>query len=343
LDEAKVSKKSITGEHTMKKLNFDRRSVLKGLLAVPGAAAMGGLMSSCAKNGGNTQPKPEAARKISKTALAATTIDFSVVLHGTYALQFDTQNKQVQILIPTVLEGDGTEAHKYLSGLFLNEKPFITPSAPIVFGLPLNANNPLPDVVTKAPTEDPTKFVILRKQDLQQQPSGSGPLRNIFQLPYPRSLKVLRAQEFKPQFTANHKFFDNATLIPRTPTQVPLSLALQYDLGVEGPFPVPNIHYHIFAEPQKKPGQPHIMTAFSALTSLYVDVAGLKMSDDILNDIDKPPSKSLVRDVTTILLPNGFDAKEPISLEQRAGLGLPTGAVHVGACGGLILVSGPDA
>lgn len=319
------------------KNNFDRRNLLKGLLTLPGGAALGGWMSSCGKNEGNSNPKPEASLN-SKANAAPTTVDFSVVLHGTYALQFDTQNQQVQILVPTVLE-NGKEAHKYLSGLFRNEQPYVASSSPTVISV--NANNPLPDVVTKNPVhEDPTKFVILRKADLQQKPISSGsPLRNVFQLPYPKTLTVLRAQEFK---AAGHKFFDNDTLIPKTPTQVPLTLALQYDLIFPGPFPVPNIHLHIFAEPQKKAGEMHIKTAFAALTSLYVDVNGLKMSNDVLNDIDQPPSLSLLQD-PSIPLPGGFDPIEPKSLEQRNALTSPAGASHVGSCAGIITVSGPDA
>jgi hypothetical protein len=327
----------------MKKSNLDRRDLLKGLLAVPGVAALGGLVSSCNKDAENAQPKTAVDIKTvtPKTAASATTISFNLVLHGTYALQFDTQNKQLQILIPEVLDSSGTEAHQYLSGMYLVETPIMASAAVIAFGLPLNANNPLPDVVTKTPTtEDPTKFVILRKADLQQNPSGS--LRNKLQLPYPRSLKVLRAQELKDP--SKHKFFDNASLIPKTPTQMPLCLALQYDLSVDGTFPnwSPSIHYHVFAEPVKKPGQMHITTAFSALTNLYTDVGNLSMSQEILDDVDKPPSLALVKDVP-IKLPNDFIPGEEASLEKRAGLPLPVGASHVGSCANLILVSGPDA
>src|SRR5262249_49153692 len=101
----------------MYKLSFDRRDLLKGLLALPGAAAVGGLMSSCTKNE-NVQPKSDSAPQSSKSNVAPTIVDFSVVVHGTCAVQFDTQNKQVQILIP------GVEPHQYLNGFLFNEKPF---------------------------------------------------------------------------------------------------------------------------------------------------------------------------------------------------------------------------
>jgi hypothetical protein len=325
-------------ENETVKNTFDRRNVLKGLLTLPVAVAAGAWINSCGKN--NSNPKPDAvALDRSNAATAPTTVDFSVVLHGTYAVQFDTQNKQVQILIPTVLDSSGKEAHKYWSGLFRNETPYASSSSPTAISI--SASNPLPDVVTKTPVrEDPTKFVILRKADLQQKPAGSGnPLRNVFQLPYPKALTVLRAQEFK---AAGHKFFDSDTLIPKTPTQVPLAIALRYDLNVPGPFPVPNLHYHIFAEPLNQPGHPHITTAFAALTGLYVNVGGLKLSNDVTQDVDKPPTLAWLRDAQ-IPLPNGFDPVEPKSLEQRSGLSLPAGASHVGSCAGIITVSGPDA
>lgn len=322
------------------KNNFDRRDLLKGLLTLPGAAALGGWMSSCGKNGGNSNLKPGAATINGSIATTLTTVDFSVVLHGAYALQFDTTNQQVQILIPEVLDNTGKEAHQYLSGLFRNEIPYIASSSPTPISV--SVNNPLPDVVTKKPVnEDPSKFVILRKADLQQKPAGTNnPLRNVFQLPYPRTLTVLRAQEFKPPA---QKFFDNDSLIPVKPTQVPLTLAMQYDLIVQGPFPVPNIHYHIFAEPCKKPGEPHISTAFAALTSLYVgELSGLQISDAVLKDVDTPPSLALLQDAK-IPLPNGFDSVEPKSLEQRSALPSPAGASHVGSCAGIIIVNGPGA
>ena len=284
------------------KNNFDRRDLLKGLLALPGAAAMGGLTSSCAKN------------EVKNNSI----VDFSVVVHGTCAVQFDTQNKQLQVLIPTVLE-NGTEAHQYLKGLFRDESPFeASPDHPIALSL----------------SEDPRNFVILRKQDLQRDPNG--PLRNIFQLPYPKSLQWLRAEKFK---TDGHKFFDNATLISKMPTQVPVALALQYDVAVEGPFPVPNIHYHIFAErgtPESIEQLPeHITTAFSALTRLYKDVGDLKISEDVLNEVVKPDDVTLLTEVPS--KPSGFEAAETQTLEGRRS---PTGGAHF-TCAMLILVSGP--
>jgi hypothetical protein len=265
-------------------------------------------------------------------------------LHGTYALQFDTQNKQVQVLIPAVFEQNGKPAHEYRAGFFLNEAPISPPSVlpvtPVIFGSPLDANNLLPDVVTQNPVhDDPKQFVILRQKDLAQAPDG--PLRNLFQLPYPRSLRVLRAQELiDPD---HHSFFDNTSLIPKLPNQVPLSITLQYALNVDGPFPVPSLHYHIFAEPRKKPTERHIKTAFRILASLYTNkLGGLKLSDEILADIDNNPSK-LVQDVDGISLPLGFDGIEPMSLEQRDNLKVSMAAVHVGACAGVIVVSGPDA
>jgi hypothetical protein len=319
--------------------NFDRRNVLKGLLTVPAAAAVGGWMNSCGKDGGNSNSKREAAPDSSSAALAPTTVDFSVVLHGAYALQFDTDKGRAQILIPTVLE-NGKEAHKYLSGLFRNEKPFALSSSVNVISVSGSAS--LPDVLTQNPSsEDPTKLVILRKKDLQLKPTSSGsPLRNVFELPYPRALTVLRAQKFK---TAGQRFFSNDGMIPRTPTQVPLTLALQYNITVSGPFPVPNIHLHIFAEQLKAQGAPHITTAFTALTSLYVgDLGGLKMSNAVLNDVDsKPPSASILDEIK--FAQSGFEPEESLSLEQRKGLPSGIGASHVGSCAGIIAVSGTGA
>lgn len=314
------------------KHNLDRRNLLKGLLALPAAAAVGGWMTSC-----------------KKAAAAPTIVDFSIVLHGTYALQFDTKINCVQILIPTVLDDNGDEAHQYLSGLFQNEKPFgASPTKPIV--IPIKANNPLPDVVTKKPLhEDPKKFVIVRKPNLTQKSIKNSPLRNLFQLPYPRTLTVLRAEEFRKP---GYEFFDNAKLIPYTPTQVPLSLALQYDVRVPGPFPVQNIHYHIFAEPPSMSDKSanHVPTAFQALTSLYEDVGGLTLSGPIADDC--PPG---LLENAPICLPYGFDSAEGHSLGMRSssqfaepnmnqlkGSACPHG-VHVGSCASLILVSGPEA
>jgi hypothetical protein len=310
---------------------------LKGLLTLPASAAAGAWISSCGKNDSN--PKVGAlAPTSSNAATAATTVDFSVVLHGAYALQFDTDKGKVQILIPTVLE-NGVEAHKYLKGLFRDEQPF-TPSGTSVISV--SGSTSLPDVVTKNPSsEDPSKFVILRQRDLQQKPTSSGsPLRNMFELPYPKTLTVLRTQEFK---TPGQKFFDNDGLIPIKPTQVPLTLALQYDVIVQGPFPIPNIHLHIFAEQLKAQGATHITTAFAEVAKLYTgNLGGLKITDAVLHDVDtKPPSASILKEIK--IAQPGFEPEESLSLEERKQLPSGAGASHVGSCAGIIIVTGPGA
>ncbi len=317
-------------------MNFDRRNLLKGLLTLPGAAAVGGLMISCGKNEEKSTPKTEASPDSSKTAVAATTtVDFSVVLHGSYAIQFDTDNAKVQILIPTVLEG-GKEAHKYLRGLFKAEQPFAPKENSAIS---VSTKNSLPDVLTK----DPGKFVIIRKKDLKQA-SGSPP-RNRFELPYPRALTVLRAQEFK---TTGHSFFDNDGLIAAKPTQVPLTLALQYDLIVPGSFPVPKLHLHIFAEPDKRTDGKHIKTAFTALASLYKgNLGGLQVSKEICDDADmllktgSSDDDSILKEIK--LARTGFEPDEGLSLMQRTDLAAPTGGGRVGGCAAIITVTGNGA
>ena len=330
----------------MKKSNFDRRDLLKGLLAVQGAAAMTGLLSSCNKGAENQQPK--AASDLQSASLSkggpTSTINFNIVLHGTYVLQFDTQNKQALILIPTVLKDDGTEAHEYKAGTFQREqKTLALPGATLVFDFPLDQANPLPDAVMKVPAySDPTQFVIVRKSDLKQRPGG-GPLRNKFQLPYPHSLQVAAAQKFH---APGQTFFDNDGLIPKKPVQVPLCLLLQYRLDTLCTLPVigglanlPHINYHIYAEAHEPHGGKHVKTAFSQLTSLYDDVGGLKLTDKVLQDIDQ----GQLMDDAKPKVPDDLVTPETLSLEDRDGKRIPTGASHVGSCAGVILVSGPDA
>ena len=327
------------------KTNFNRRNVLKGLLALPGAAAVGGWMSSCNSGKKDSEAAPNQKTKdstlLKKSDNTTLTIDFNIVLHGTYALQFDTQNQQVLILIPSVFRDDGTPAHAYKAGLFLLEIPIDEgPQTILPFGLP--KGNPLPDVITKNPTSsDPTQFVILRKGDLKQRTTNT-PLRNTFRLPYPNFVRVAAAHKFKD---AGHKFFNNDILIPKTPVQVPLCLVLQYIIGTA---PVisssvkvapPHVNYHIFAEPDKlAPGMKHVKTAFSQLTQLYEDVGGLALTDDVLNDVDTPGALIDAQPA----IPDDLTVKEALSLEDR-GSRSPTFGTRVGTCAGLILVSGPDA
>src|SRR5262249_8065278 len=127
--------------------------------------------------------------------------------------------------------------------------------------------------------------------DLKQNDPRNSPIRNTFQLPYPISVQVAAAQKFKHP---GHKFFDNDSLIPKTPKQVPLCIMLQYTMDIPGTLPaintsanpVQHINYHIIAEPHKAPHKPHVKTAFSQLTNLYDNVGGLALTTDVLNDID---------------------------------------------------------
>jgi hypothetical protein len=325
-------------------MNFDRRNLLKGLLALPGAAALGGWMSSC--NNGKKGPEPPSNQTknsiLSKRSdNTTTTIDFNIVLHGTYALQFDTQNQQALILIPSVFKDDGTPAHEYKAGLFRLEIPIDEgPKTILPFGLP--QGTPLPDVVTKNPTSsDPTQFVILRKGDLKQRTTNT-PLRNTFQLPYPNSVQVAAAHKFK---NPGHTFFKNDGLIPKTPTQVPLCVVLQYTIGtapvISSSIKVapPHVNYHIYAEsPKLGAGMQHVKIAFSQLTQLYEDVGGLALTDDVLNDVDNPGILIDAQPKT----PDDLTDKETLSLEDRDSRS-PTFGSRVGTCAGLILVSGPDA
>src|SRR5262245_38084197 len=119
------------------KNNFDRRNLLKGLLTLPAAAAAGAWISSCGKKSSDSTPNQQAKTStLAKGSATKTTVNFNVVLHGTYALQFDTLNKQVLILIPSVFEADGTTpAHEYRAGTFRQEgKIDASPGTVLTFG-----------------------------------------------------------------------------------------------------------------------------------------------------------------------------------------------------------------
>jgi len=298
------------------KKNLDRRDLLKGLLALPGAAAVGGWMRAYAH-------KP--AKKNSSAALIAPkpSINFNVILHGAVALEFDVKKNKASVLIPRVLNGS-RDAHVYEAGPFREEDVLDSSTEVIDFNLPLEQTNPLPPILTT----NPEQFAIVRNPQLARNPNG--PLRNIFQFPFPHGLEVGLAQVFNE---AGHKFFNNTTFL-KEPVHVPLALVLRYSLA-SGGVRVRPFNFHIYAESDGLSGHHSVTTAFSTLTSLYQDVGKLELSQDVIGDVTGT-KKILVFDNKVNLPPDLLD-DEVLSLEDRD---LPFGGTRVGTCAPLILING---
>src|SRR5438270_1907809 len=175
------------------KKNFDRRDLLKGLLTVPGTAGLGGWLQAGAQ-------KPTKKNMPAAIVAVKPTMNFNVILHGTFALEFDIKKNKASVLIPRVLNGS-RDAHVYKAGPFREEGSLDSSKEVIDFNLPLDQANPLPPILTA----NPGQFAIVRNPQLAR--DDQGPLRNIFQFPFPHGLEVGLAQIFNE---SGHKFFNNA-------------------------------------------------------------------------------------------------------------------------------------
>ncbi len=299
--------------------NFERRDVLKGLLALPGAAAMNGLMPA------EAQKLVKATKPVKTAAAAATksTMNFNVVLHGTFALEFDIKRGKASVVIPRVLNGS-RDAHIYIAGSFRQEAPLDASKEVIDFNLPLDQGNPLPAILST----NPEQFAIVRNSQLAR--DDQGPVRNILQFPFPHGLEVGLAQVFRDP--PNHKFFNNTTFANQ-PAQMPLTLVLRYSLA-SGGVQVPPFNFHIYAQSDEKNGHHSVTAAFAALASLYKDVGKLELTQDVIGDVS---SKTLLAFNSNINLPADLLDDEVLSLEDRDQ---SFGGVHVGTCAGLILING---
>jgi hypothetical protein len=298
------------------KKDFDRRDVLKGLVMVPGAAALGAWLQADAQ-------RPTNKNMPAAIAAAKPTMNFNVILHGTFALELDIKKNKASVLIPRVLNGS-RDAHVYKAGPFREEGLLDSSKEVIDFNLPLDQANPLPPVLTA----NPGQFAIVRNSQLAR--ADGGPLRNIFQFPFPHGLEVGLAQIFNE---SGHKFFNNTTFANQ-PVSMPLTLVLRYSLA-SGGAQLPPFNFHIYAQADGQSGHHPVTTAFAALTSLYKDVGKLELTQDVTGDVSS--SKKILVFNNQINLPSDLLDDEVLSLEDRD---LPFGGSHVGTCAGLILING---
>src|SRR5258708_14751131 len=184
----------------MKKQSLDRRSLLKGMMAMPAVAALSGCSysSSSAK------------------------IPLNIILHGTCAIEFDTDRRRASVLIPTVLTADGKDAHVYRVGNCQAEQDIAPLNQVISFNIPGADNNDLP-----ASINSPRQFVVIRNKTIQR--NNKGMLRNIFEFPYPEQLLPGSAHRCKHD-GHKHAFFRDETLLAGSPTQVPIWHIFQYTI-----------------------------------------------------------------------------------------------------------------
>jgi hypothetical protein len=336
------------------KSRFDRRDLLKGLLAVPGAAAFNVLSPAAA----HAEPM-------------ATPINLNVVLHGTFAVEFDTDQKRVFLRIPSV------DGHKYKAGVagFASD---LNPGS-FSINLPGINNMALPLELQDATRTD---LVVVRRKANKFTLNASNPALITFDLPFPVSIKCGRAEEFIESGT----FFDDPNvLLQIPPSKVPLCLVMQYKIEEANIPPLPgnpvtvlnHRNWHVYAEPApgavmvlkllsqlqifaqsqndtglnqlsaqirnlviKNKNFSHVLdskhpaTAFDQITALYLGLDGLELSKAALienNLADSPVHK-----------PPDLGPGEQSSLEElgpAVAAPVSEGGSHVGTCAGLIIVN----
>jgi hypothetical protein len=274
---------------------LDRRSLLKGLLAVPFVSAVDLL---------NTTPAVAQS--------PATPIRLNLVMHGSFVYEFDKPNGQLTVLAPTVKDEKGKLAHCYKSGLWRAEQPMqpnIQYPLKGLSGAPAGALPP--EIATNT-----GHYAIIRRK---LTPTGTSPYCSL-SLPMPKSVTSAYAW----QMNGSRKFFEAAGLpLESQPTQLPMTVVLEYalDLGYKW---TDCINIHVFADAPTEPADAHANDAFMALKSLYKGLDDFKITSDA----------STGANYSSVILtrPPCITEDEAQSLAGRVGGGVHHGGARVGGC-----------
>jgi len=298
---------------------FNRRSLLKALVAIPAISAMEGCDRSCSEGSPST---------------------INVVLHGAYVLELNRETRRAFVHIPTV-KGDNTcYDHVYLIGQWGLEQEL----RPTTGGPPLHIKNLIgSDTVPEMQGIDENDAVIRKPL------TRAADARTILELPLPKDVRPARSAYLKdPEGGATLPFFEQTDLLSQ-PKQLPTTLVLVYQshrrschLDIDGNCCPPYINLHVFAEPATDPDPAHTLAAFKGIQSLFKELSQLKYNQEWCPESGcNPDYEQGVRAAT----PAGLNDFEILSLAQRNELEetfmdhaacnktrVPSGGHHVGTC-----------
>jgi hypothetical protein len=302
----------------MSRNHMDRRSAVKSLFAISVVAGLEAL-------------------KVPATGAQTSGVQMTLnlILHGTYALEFDQSAKRTYVRIPTV------PTHQYLIGHWGVEEPLAESEA----GSPLaidgiSGGDTLPMI-------DDSKDVVVRRK-LKLNPNNA--TRTLIALPFPKRLSPARLGYLKKGSSTLAYFTPgSAKPLSQQPVRLPMAIVLEYgfDAGVKLPNMgsykwVPHVNLHIFAESPTNPAGSHMYDSWNALKSLYddSDLANLSFTSSVFN-----PKLEVID--ANFPLPPGVSNAETLSLPERkcviapvasGAAPVPSGGAHTGTCLHMVMV-----